>query len=89
MLTKRQIALLKRSRLTGGNRLATAKTMAGLTQTQIAARTGLPQSYISRLQNGHYRAALPGETMRIFATLYGCAIEDLFPRRSDAVGARP
>jgi hypothetical protein len=48
----------------------------------------LRQSYISKLQNGYY-SALPGETMRVFARLYGCAIEDLFPlRESPAAGAR-
>lgn len=88
MLTKHQIATLKRSRQPGRNRLALAKALAGLTQCEIAARTGLRQSYISRLQNGHY-SALPGETMRVFARLYGCSIEDLFPlREPSAAGAR-
>jgi transcriptional regulator with XRE-family HTH domain len=84
MLTKHQIARLKRSRQPGRNRLAVAKALAGLTQCEIAARTGLRQSYISKLENGRY-SALPGETMRAFAQLYGCTIEDLFPPRETAL----
>lgn len=64
----------------GRNRLQKAMDLAGLTQVQVADRTGYTQPYISRVKNGHY-SDLPGETMRTFAELFGCAIEDLFPAR--------
>lgn len=54
--------------------------LAGLTQVQIAERTKLTQSYISRIRAGRY-ADLPGETMRVFAECFGCFIEDIFPSR--------
>lgn len=55
-------------------------SLAGLTQVVVAERTGFTQSYVSRVQSGRYRD-LPGETMRAFADLFGCAIEDIFPAR--------
>lgn len=80
MLTKAQLTTLRRSKVTGRNRVATAMDLAGLTQVQVAEHTGLTQSYISRIKAGQY-ADLPGETMRTFAQCFGCAIEDLFPAR--------
>lgn len=80
MLTKDQVETLRRSRVKGRNRLAKAMELATVTQVQLEARTGLTQSYISRIKNGHY-AGLPGETMRTLAEAFGCQIEDLFPAR--------
>lgn len=85
MLTKEQVETLKRSRGKSRNRIAKAMELADVTQVQIAAKTGLTQSYISRIKNGLY-ADVPGETMRAFAEFFGCAIEDLFPAR-EAVSA--
>jgi transcriptional regulator with XRE-family HTH domain len=80
VLTKDNIETLRRSRIKGRNRLAKAMELAGLTQVQLAERSGLTQSYLSRIKNGHY-SDLPGETMRALAETFGCAIEDLFPAR--------
>ena len=80
MLTKYQLAALRRSRVSGRNRLGKALDLSGLTQEQVAARTGFTQSYISRIKQGRY-SDLPGETMRTFSALFGCSIEELFPSR--------
>jgi transcriptional regulator with XRE-family HTH domain len=80
VLTKYQLAALRRHRVSGRNRLGRALELSGLTQEQVAARTGFTQSYISRIKQGRY-SDLPGETMRTFSVLFGCAIEDLFPSR--------
>lgn len=80
MLSREQVETLKRSRTRGRNRVARAMELAELTQVVVAEKTGYTQSYVSRVKNGHY-SDLPGETMRTFADLFGCAIEDLFPAR--------
>ncbi len=71
---------MRRTSPTGRNRVKQAMDMAGLTQVQVAEKTGLTQPQISRIQNGHY-SDLPGETMRTLADLFKCSIEDLFPAR--------
>lgn len=81
MLSKKQIEQLASRQPSGRNRLSVAIEIAGVTQVQLAEKTGFTQSYISRVQNGRY-ADLPGETMRTFAEYFGCAIEDLFPGRA-------
>ena len=68
-------------RVEGRNRIAQAMELAEVTQVQVAERTKLTQSYISRVRAGQY-SDLPGETMRLFAECFGCAIEDLFPART-------
>lgn len=80
VLTKDQLETLKRSRVKGRNRVPKAMELSQLTQVEIADKTGFTQSYISRVCNGHY-SDLPGETMRAFAGVFGCAMEDLFPSR--------
>lgn len=55
--------------------------LAGVTQVQVAEAVGLTQGYVSKLARGQYTSELPGDTMRRFADLFGCAIEDLFPSR--------
>lgn len=86
MLTKKQLDELRRSKPSGRNRLGDAMELAGLTQVQLAEKTGFTQSYISRIQNGQYGDDFPGETMRTFAHAFGCAIEDLFPSK-EAISA--
>jgi transcriptional regulator with XRE-family HTH domain len=80
VLTKDQVETLRRSRKGGRNRLARAMELAHVTQVQLAEKTGYTQPYISKVKNGQY-ADLPGETMRTFAEVFGCSIEDLFPAR--------
>lgn len=60
--------------------------LAGVTQVQLAERTGYTQSYISKVQNGLY-GDLPGETMRTFAHVFGCSIEEMFPASREAVAS--
>lgn len=36
-----------------GEQLRTARTARGVSQTSLARRTGIPQSAISRIENGH------------------------------------
>lgn len=86
MLSKAQIERLRRTRTPGRNRIAAAMEIAEVTQVEVAAGTGYTQSYVSRIKNGLY-AGLPGETMRTFATYFGCAIEDLFPPAREAVAS--
>lgn len=81
MLSGEQVAELRQD-ASGRNRIGCAKRLAKLTQVEIAERTGYTQSFISKIENGQY-VDLPGETMRTFAGLFGCAIEDLFPRRHE------
>lgn len=80
MLTKAQLATLRRASVTSRNRLGKAMQLAGLTQVEVAQLTGFTQSYISKVKTGEY-ADLPGETMRTFAEAFGCSIEDMFPAR--------
>lgn len=80
MLTTKQLAALKRAPLTSRNKLDTAMKLAGVTQLQIEAATGIPQSYISKIKRGTYSdSGLPLETPRKLAAFFHCAIEDLFP----------
>lgn len=86
MLSKAQVETLKRCRTWDRNRIAKAMDLAGVTQVQLAQKTGFTQSYISRVKNGLY-SDLPGETMRTFADCFGCQMDDLFPAREQAVSA--
>jgi len=54
-------------------RLRAAREAAQLTQTQVAAKLGKPQSYVSKVENGERRID-PIELAR-FAELYGRRVE--------------
>lgn len=84
MLTAEQRDTLRNAPAPNRNRLALAMELAGVTQLDVEAGTGFKQSYVSRIANGRY-TDLPGETMRAFATFFGCYIEDLFPGPNDTV----
>lgn len=58
-----------------GNRLRELRKAAGLTQIELAARTGVTQSSISQIENGNM--PLTVEWMRAFAREIGCAPSDL------------
>lgn len=77
MLTTEQVDELRASSA-APNRVKLAMQLARLRQTDAAQRLGLTQAHISDVANGNYKQ-LPLETARRFATLFGCAIEDLFP----------
>lgn len=82
MLSCEQLQALRNEPLRKGsvNRIGRALELANRTQVDVAAVTGLTQSYISRIQNGRYEK-LPTETARVIADYFGCAIEDIFPAR--------
>lgn len=82
VLSKEQLETLRCSQLQGRNRVPAAMDLAGMTQVQLAEKTGYTQPTVSRVRNGRY-SDLPGETMRKFAEVFGCAIEDLFPAREE------
>jgi transcriptional regulator with XRE-family HTH domain len=54
-------------------RLREARLAAGLTQTQVAARLGKPQSYVSKIELGERR--IDPVELRQLAKLYGRAVE--------------
>ncbi len=68
-----------------GNRVAQAMALAEVKQIAVAAATGLPQPYISDVVRGRYKT-ITVENAHKLAEFFGCAIEDLFPRR-DGVAA--
>jgi transcriptional regulator with XRE-family HTH domain len=57
--------------------------LAGATQTQVSAGTGLTQSHISKVASAGTRVTL-GTASRISA-FFHCDVSDLFPRET-AVG---
>jgi len=84
MLTPEQRAVLVTMRQDGRNRVSQARAIANLTQVELAARSGLTQSYLSRLENGQY-VDLPVETQNALASCFGCDADDLFPERQGGV----
>ena len=58
-----------------GNRLRELSKRAGLTQTQLADRTGVSQTRISQIENGE--DSMTVQWMRAFARAIGCAPADL------------
>ena len=80
MLTRKQIARLRASRVPEPNKVKKAIELAGVTQVQVAAAIEMTQSHVSEIANGNY-SRLPNDTARAIAEYFGCAIEDLFPAR--------
>lgn len=78
MLTRKQREQLRQA-AARPNRLATAMSLANVTQIQLAEGIGLTQGYVSKIKNGQYTDELPGATMRSIAAYFGCSIEELFP----------
>lgn len=83
MLTPEQRAVLVTMRQSGRNRVSQARAIANVTQVELATRSGLTQSYISRLEHGQY-ADLPEETANTLAGCLGCHVDELFPERAGA-----
>lgn len=80
MLSREQKRLLEKTRVTRRepNRLKLAMKLAGVTQEQLEAATGIPQPNISNIANGK-SPKLTVERARTLASFFGCAIEDIFP----------
>lgn len=77
---------LKRLRATAvdqsSNRLGAALDTMGLTQAELASAVGLTQPYISDVVRGRH-STITVENAHKFADFFGCAIEDLFPAKSE------
>lgn len=62
-----------------GARLRAAREAAGLTQVQLAERSGRSQATVSQVESG-VRARPDTDTQVAFATALGVPVTDLFPR---------
>jgi transcriptional regulator with XRE-family HTH domain len=80
MLTKDQLAELRRSPCRGPNLVHRAIELAGTTQTAVAEAIGTTQPHISAVALGK-QTRLPLATAQALAKHFGCLIEDLFPDR--------
>lgn len=78
MLTAEQSALLTSEPLAGPNRLARAMELAGATQVQIEAATGIGQPQVSLIKNGRY-SRLSLETAQKIAAFFGVPVDVMFP----------
>jgi DNA-binding Xre family transcriptional regulator len=83
-VTPEQLEALRRTPLGSmPNKLRLAFTLANLRQVDAVEATGMAAANLSELVNGKY-SAVSLETARRLATFFGCAIEDLFPKREAA-----
>lgn len=55
-----------------------ARTAAGLTQSEVAARTGTTQSAIARLESGAAKHSPSIATLQRYASALGCRVEVRF-----------
>lgn len=79
-LSKNALRELRETSTRKGNRVARAIELAGVTQLDIEAATGLTQPYISDVARNRY-PTITVDNARKFAEFFGCTIEDLFPAR--------
>lgn len=68
----------------GANRIQKARALAELTQTQLSLELGISQSSLSDIERQRYGSTTV-DTASKFSSYFGCAIEDLFPPRDEAV----
>jgi len=81
MMTTEQVEALRTLPLGDAtNRLRMAFALTGRRQHEASQETGIVASNLSDIVNGKY-ASVTIETARKLADFFGCAIEDLFPRR--------
>lgn len=69
----------KEERLRIGERIATLRKEAGMTQTELAEKTGLQRSHIVRLEQGRYGATI--DVLAAIAEAMGRQVD--FVRRSE------
>jgi DNA-binding XRE family transcriptional regulator len=77
-LTAVQLKALREAPLTGGNRIACARRLLGLTQTEMGQQLGMQQPEVSNLEHQRYGGITVARASKI-ANYFGCHIEDLFP----------
>ena len=82
MLTERQLAVLRASPPT--RRVATAISLAGVTQVTLADEIGVTQAYVSDVARDRY-STITVASARKFTRFFGCSIDDLFPPRDEGV----
>lgn len=63
------------------NRVKVAASLANLDQQAVVDGTGFTQPYVSDVFRGRYER-ITVDNARKFADFFGCAIEDLFPKRA-------
>jgi len=63
------------------NRVSTAIRLLGLTQRSVANDVGMSEPHLSDVCRGQQKVVTL-ETARKLAEFFGCAIEDLFPKRA-------
>lgn len=82
MLDAEQITELRSERVDPdvGNRVAAAVRLSGETQKVIAQALSMTEPHLSDICRGVYRTVRL-DTAQKLAEHFGCAIEDLFPRR--------
>lgn len=80
MLTAKQLAQLRREPAPVGNRIKAARQLHKLTQVQLSAAIGLPQSQISEDETGNSPAVTVSKAW-VYAQFFGCQLDDLFPAR--------
>lgn len=82
MMTTEQLETLRTAPLgEATNRLRIAFALTDRRQSEAVAATGIVASNLSDIVNGKY-TRITVETAGKLADFFGCAIEDLFPRRA-------
>ncbi len=66
-----------------------ARTEAGLTQAEVAARTGTTQSAVARLESGAAKHSPSIATLQRYAGALGCRVEVRFVKRQAKRVSRP
>lgn len=66
-----------------------ARTEAGLTQAEVAARTGTTQSAVARLESSAAKHSPSMATLRRYAGALGYRVEVRFVKRPPTRGSRP
>lgn len=83
MLSRNKLRALRAADCDGPNKLRQAMKLANTTQMQVAARVGLAQSQVSEDINGKF-CEMSLDKARAYADLFGCTVDDLFPREAVA-----
>ena len=80
-LTIRQRTMIKnqQERQRVGQRIAELRTAKGMTQSDLADRTGILRPHISRIEQGKYSVGL--DTLAVIAEALGCTIDFIEKRR--------
>lgn len=86
-LAPRQLKTLRTAPVgDAGNRLGEAIKLAAISQADLSREIGMSQQYVSDVVSGRYQT-ITVDNARRFADFFGCAIEDLFPSRQEALRA--